>query len=140
MFDIDAGSNSFTDTTPQLGIVYYYRIKAINSFGESSYSNEVSCDISGQLELTIVVNNPEDIVIDLSHQSDIAVAKGDVLSLGTVNEFDSYRWLLDGNDVGTTQVVDIDTGLLEPGVHHVTVVVTYDDSPYSKSMRFRVEN
>ena len=138
--EIAAGISTFVDTTVEFGITYYYRVKAINTLGESVYSNEVSFIISGQLGLIIIVYNPEDVPIAFTQLNDVAVAKGTTLSIGTTDVFEAYRWILDGNDVGSVQTVDIDTSLIEPGVHHITVVVTSSGSLYSNSLRFFVEN
>ncbi len=43
---LSANTTTFDDTTAVIGTTYYYRVKAVNSFGSSAYSNEASakCD------------------------------------------------------------------------------------------------
>ena len=39
----DSAANNvlgYTDTTTRVGLVYYYKVKAVNSYGTSGYSNE----------------------------------------------------------------------------------------------------
>ncbi|MBI9102200.1 MAG: hypothetical protein JEY99_07285 [Spirochaetales bacterium] len=42
---VSAGSESWQDTTAAYGYTYYYRMKAVNDFGESAYSNTSSDDL-----------------------------------------------------------------------------------------------
>jgi hypothetical protein len=42
---LGADAESYSDTGAALGVTYYYRVKAVNSFGDSSYSNEASASL-----------------------------------------------------------------------------------------------
>jgi len=100
-------------------------------------------DLAADVELDYTYENPEGDTVDLT--GEVRVNRGATFSVSVVEAFDSYRWLLNGEDIngeetedGTGREVDIGTDQLWLGDHTVTVIVERDGEEYSAGFVFSV--
>lgn len=144
-FQLPAGSESYTDDSSLVaGTEYYYRLASTNSAGNSSWV-ETSLTYGGDVELTIVIEQPVALPITFSLADDVDAYVDDTFVLSVNEAFDDYAWYLDGTELtdfaGFNGVSFVPTTEgIDPGVHHITVYATQDGSLYSNSYRFRIIN
>lgn len=97
---IPASTNIYNDISIDVGNSYYYRIKAVNSFGQSDYSNEDYADV---LIPVVTLNIPA----DASELEDIMP----ILDWSTSEYTNEYYDLQVATDSGFTNKVINQTGL-----------------------------
>jgi len=137
---LPANSTGYNDGAVTVGLTYYYRVQAYNSFGYSGYSNEIRCSISGQLQITVTIENPQDETITFTRLDDVVVSPADTLTVSVGEMFDAYEWFLDGAMISGTVAISIDCSLQEPGVHHLAVFVETNGFVFSNALRFFIVN
>jgi hypothetical protein len=139
--NLPENSESYTDSSASSAGTYYYRICALNSVGQSPYSN-VATASAGSLDLGIVVVSPTDQTITFSVADDVVVAQSGTRDVSISETFDSYKWILGTATISgaTSNSVSISAATLTPGVHFLTAIVTTGGHSYSKSLRFHVNN
>jgi uncharacterized protein YjdB len=71
--------------------------------------------------------------------SPITVTAAGPVSLTTNREFDTYRWLVDGFVKGKGRTFTLNAGGYSPGAHQLSLEVSLNGIPYSKSGAFTVQ-
>ncbi|MCD6426779.1 MAG: fibronectin type III domain-containing protein, partial [Caldisericaceae bacterium] len=65
---VDPDTTTYTDSTVEEGTMYYYRVKAVNSVGDSGYSNEASADVP---ECSAPLNAPSSLTATVVSSSEV---------------------------------------------------------------------
>jgi len=140
---VEAGMETYTDTSAVQGSSYYYFITAENGYGESvpSESGRVDYLLDSTIRIDIVISEPESEAITFSEADLFTVSQGAVLTLSTGVSFEAYEWFVDGDSVSgqTESVFSYDCSGLPPGLHRITLIGTRGSSLFSETIRFLVE-
>jgi hypothetical protein len=93
-----------------------------------------------QVDVNMQISSLSNVVVTFNNIDDVAVSHGSTLHLSVNETFDSYAWSLDGTILGgqANANLDIDSGQLRLGVHHLCVFVGRSGELYSKTLRFSV--
>ncbi len=88
-------------------------------------------DKDGTLLMTIEARTVE-IIVD-ENRSDISVKKtqsGSTVTFTAATGFQSYKWIFEDSEIGTTNKVDIDTSSLAKGWYDITLLAKASDGTY----------
>ena len=62
------------------------------------------------------------------------------ISIANAGDYSNFRWILDGTPLGETgSSIIIGTGLLDSGLHRLTVIAVKGGKSYSREVKFRVD-
>ena len=83
LYNLPPDTVVYSDTDVEKGLTYYYRLKAVNSYGESPYSNEEVATYSGGVPEAIIADHTtiDGVRLDQIPESAITAAKA-VLHIG----------------------------------------------------------
>lgn len=118
-----ANDTSFSDTVVTDAVTYHYRIRAYNSAGTSSYSNEVteSIPLSSPDSLFFNISNEGEIVVDWDRHDDNPNGEWQIYRSDASNPSKpgDYSQVATVSDATTTQYTD--TGLVDGRTYHYFV-------------------
>ncbi|MBP7552000.1 MAG: Ig-like domain-containing protein [Spirochaetes bacterium] len=140
---LSANTTTFDDATAVIGTTYYYRVKAVNSFGSSDYSNEANCaDFDrGNFKVNINLISPMESIINWgAFNNKLYKNLDETLDVTAILDgATSWNWYLNGVSLGVTinQCVINSTGY-NPGIYNLTVIATKNGLSYSSSIKFEI--
>jgi len=129
---------SQTITGLAAGTSYSFTVKAMYEDGKKSSGASVSVSTTTKLAVSVVINASAEAPATMTVPS--TITKGNALAFTVSETFDSYQWYLDGTASGTTKSGSIDTAILSPGLHELSLFAMKNGELTTKSCRFTVSN
>jgi hypothetical protein len=147
--DLGSGITYYIDTGLADSTTYDYHLKAVNSFGESLYTDPAVSGTTidpGSQPLDIQLVEPSGTEILFAQAQDIALNPAYIYDIEVSNTTDfqsAYVWYLDGNEMAgeTGSSVTIDCIEYSVGVHHFAVFGQKAGSGewFSETLRFNID-
>ncbi len=129
-------ATGYGDTGFVPGAEHHYAVRAYNDFGLSEAAEVVFTPPTGDVVLTIFLEDPDDPEFSFDVDAEDLVLDrgvGETLSVIVQEEFDTYQWLLNGEEIGQEQTVDISSEGLVLGPHTVTLIVEDEGDLHSET-------
>ncbi|MDR2444614.1 MAG: fibronectin type III domain-containing protein [Spirochaetaceae bacterium] len=120
--------------------LYTFSVKAVDKAGNQNATTVTGMPLSDpQAKVEVTFTGPVDEAIDLTAPED-GVSQDGAMSVTVDTTYTSYKWALDGVVLAdkTGNSLSLSASQLSIGKHTLTVIVTKDSVPYSKSVTFMV--
>jgi hypothetical protein len=129
-------------STPETGITVGGGLKngpgGISKYGETKENIETASAINASLTLSVTV--PGQDLLNNAEELTITVAKGDKVTVSVNRECDTYNWSFNGEDRDAGErEIEIDTKDLEEATYQLSFGGEIKGSPYSKSLKLKVQ-